>query len=42
LNIDIVDDAFISYRYSLNLVRGNGLVFNPGEYVEQGNCTCNL
>ncbi len=28
------DDAFISYRYALNLVRGHGLVFNPGEYVE--------
>ena len=28
------DDAFISYRYALNLARGHGLVFNPGEYVE--------
>lgn len=28
------DDAFISYRYASNLVSGNGLVFNPGEYVE--------
>ena len=28
------DDAFISYRYALNLAHGNGLVFNPGEYVE--------
>ena len=28
------DDAFISYRYALNLVRGHGLVFNPGEWVE--------
>lgn len=28
------DDAYISYRYAKNLVRGNGLVFNPGERVE--------
>lgn len=28
------DDAFISYRYALNLFRGNGLVYNTGEYVE--------
>lgn len=28
------DDAFISFQYSRNLVRGNGLVFNPGEKVE--------
>jgi hypothetical protein len=28
------DDAYISYRYAANLVEGNGLVFNPGEYVE--------
>jgi arabinofuranosyltransferase len=32
--IEQADDAFISYRYALNLVRGHGLVFNPGEYVE--------
>jgi hypothetical protein len=30
----IIDDAFISFRYSENLVRGHGLVFNPGERVE--------
>ncbi|NOZ01153.1 MAG: hypothetical protein GXP54_04610 [Deltaproteobacteria bacterium] len=30
----IQDDAFISFRYALNLVNGNGLVFNPGERVE--------
>lgn len=30
----IVDDAFISLRYARNLLEGNGLVFNPGEYVE--------
>lgn len=29
-----IDDAFISFRYAHNLVRGEGLVFNPGEYVE--------
>jgi hypothetical protein len=28
------DDAFISLRYAHNLVRGHGLVFNPGERVE--------
>ncbi|HUH58398.1 MAG TPA: hypothetical protein VL020_07840 [Pseudomonadales bacterium] len=29
-----IDDAYISYRYALNLVDGHGLVFNKGEYVE--------
>jgi len=28
------DDAYISYRYARNLVEGNGLVYNVGEYVE--------
>ncbi|HEX5718936.1 MAG TPA: hypothetical protein VF179_22430 [Thermoanaerobaculia bacterium] len=28
------DDAYISYRYALNLIAGHGLVFNPGERVE--------
>jgi hypothetical protein len=28
------DDAFISFRYAENLVRGNGLVYNAGERVE--------
>jgi arabinofuranosyltransferase len=28
------DDAFISFRYSLNFAHGNGLVWNPGERVE--------
>ena len=28
------DDAYISYRYAANWLAGNGLVFNPGEYVE--------
>lgn len=27
------DDAFITYRYSLNLSAGNGFVYNPGEHV---------
>jgi hypothetical protein len=29
-----IDDAYISYRYAANWAAGNGLVFNPGEYVE--------
>jgi len=28
------DDAYITFRYAENLVRGHGLVFNPGERVE--------
>ncbi|MDH5671785.1 MAG: hypothetical protein OEZ06_06520 [Myxococcales bacterium] len=30
----LCDDAFISFRYARNLVEGQGLVFNAGEYVE--------
>jgi arabinofuranosyltransferase len=30
----IMDDAFISFRYSKHLVEGRGLVYNPGERVE--------
>ncbi|MEE2888425.1 MAG: hypothetical protein VX951_13425 [Planctomycetota bacterium] len=30
----VCDDAFISFRYSKNLVDGLGLVYNAGEYVE--------
>ncbi len=30
----LCDDAFISFRYTRNLLEGHGLVFNPGEYVE--------
>jgi arabinofuranosyltransferase len=30
----VCDDAFISFRYAENLVRGLGLVFNAGERVE--------
>ncbi|MGA2112946.1 MAG: glycosyltransferase family 39 protein [Anaerolineales bacterium] len=29
----IIDDAFITYRYTRNLLLGRGLVFNPGERV---------
>ncbi len=28
------DDSYITYRYARNLARGNGLVYNLGEYVE--------
>ncbi len=28
------DDAFISFRYAANLLAGQGLVYNPGEWVE--------
>lgn len=35
LRADFVsDDAFIAFRYARNLVRGDGLVWNPGERVE--------
>lgn len=30
----VSDDAFISFRYALHLLRGQGLVFNAGEFVE--------
>ena len=30
----VQDDAFITYRFSRNFARGDGLVFNPGERVE--------
>jgi len=30
----LTEDTFISLRYAHNLIRGYGLVFNPGEYVE--------
>ena len=30
----LCDDAFISFRYTRNLLEGHGLVFNPGERVE--------
>jgi hypothetical protein len=31
---EVIDDAFISYRYCRNLLDGHGLVFNVGERVE--------
>jgi hypothetical protein len=34
LGTDAVDDAYISFRYAQNAIRGHGLVFNPGERVE--------
>jgi len=30
----VVEDAYISFRYSLNMAEGYGPVFNPGERVE--------
>ena len=30
----LFDDAMISMRYAWNLSHGNGLVWNPGEYIE--------
>lgn len=30
----VMDDAFISFQYVKNFVRGEGLVYNPGERVE--------
>lgn len=29
-----IDDAYISFRYAKNLIKGQGLVYNPGELVE--------
>ena len=29
----LVDDAYITFRYSRNLIEGQGLVYNPGEHV---------
>jgi len=31
---NVIDDAYISFQYARNLVLGQGLVFNPGQYVE--------
>jgi hypothetical protein len=30
---NIVDDAYITFRYARNLIEGHGLVYNPGERV---------
>ena len=32
----VIDDAYISYRYSQQLARGFGLVWNPGEAPVEG------
>ncbi|MFQ5718023.1 MAG: hypothetical protein ACE5IK_00605 [Acidobacteriota bacterium] len=32
--VEVIDDAYISFRYAANLVAGNGLVYNPGEAVQ--------
>lgn len=29
----VTDDPYITYRYALNLIQGNGFVYNPGEHV---------
>jgi hypothetical protein len=34
MHANLVDDAFISFRYARNLVEGHGLVYNIGERVE--------
>jgi hypothetical protein len=34
INNHIQDDAFITFQYVKNFVTGNGLVFNPNEFVE--------
>jgi len=31
---ELVDDAFIFFRYAANVLAGHGVVFNPGERVE--------
>jgi len=36
LGYDVVDDAYISFRYALNAAQGHGLVFNPGERRVEG------
>jgi hypothetical protein len=33
-HFNVVDDAYISFNYTKNLLLGHGLVFNPGERVE--------
>jgi hypothetical protein len=32
MRFTVIDDAFITYRYSYNLATGNGFVYNPGEW----------
>lgn len=38
INRFITDDGFIVFRFADNLIRGHGLVFNPGERVEGYTC----
>ena len=33
INVTLLDDAFITYRYAANLAQGAGLVYNVGERV---------
>src|SRR5688572_14864671 len=33
-SFSLFDDAMISMRYAWNFSHGNGLVWNPGEYVQ--------
>jgi hypothetical protein len=37
-----LDDAYISFRYARNLIEGNGLVFNAGEYPRSEGITSPL
>jgi hypothetical protein len=34
IGVGYEEDVYISFRYALNLIRGNGLVYNVGERVE--------
>jgi arabinofuranosyltransferase len=36
MDYDVVDDAYISFRYALNAARGQGLTFNAGERRVEG------
>jgi len=36
MGFDVVDDAYISFRYALNAARGHGLTFNVGERRVEG------
>ena len=36
MDYDVVDDAYISFRYALNAARGHGLTFNVGERRVEG------
>ena len=36
MGYDVVDDAYISFRYALNAARGHGLTFNVGERRVEG------